>query len=532
MEKMVRQIALYLASGYPMVNLVTSEEQRAMKDVFAAIRKVGKNAIVWSATADAQKFAPNDEKRAEILPDTKVLDGMLAYWLNPENRITNTVLVLLDLGSYKNYLLNEPSLNRGLRDAIANAPTMDAQKAEQGCNVIHVGPEFPMYPAIEKMVQTMTYDLPTSDDYREIVAENAKANDLAIPESDDQIVRACAGLTWDEANNAVCLSVVETGEFNPRIIKREKVQVIKQTGFLSLLPAEPGGIDVVGGLDLLKADLQEVFSGDSADMEEFGCDPRKGILLVGPPGTGKSLVMKVISAINRNESILADVPGMQDSLIGNTEKNTRKATSLCSAVAPVNVCFDEIDKALAGSQSQNAGDSGVGRKQFGHLLSWMQEQKGCFLVLTANSIAGIDAAMFRAGRIDKIWAVDYPAPPERIEILNIHFAKRKRNLADIFTTDKHRDDFIAATEDYSGAEIEQICKNSILRAFADGKRKVTAEDVISAAKRMVPLSQTAKDEVRAMRDWCKQNAEPASSYRADGYKTVAPKSGGRKLQTY
>jgi SpoVK/Ycf46/Vps4 family AAA+-type ATPase len=233
----------------------------------------------------------------------------------------------------------------------------------------------------------------------------------------------------------------------------------------------------------------------------------KGILLVGPPGTGKSLSAKVIGMILGIPMLRWDVARTFASLVGETERRTGETLALADAMSPCGLWLDEVDKAFAGVQGGGANDSGVGMKMFGQVITWMQERKKpVFLFATANDVRGLPSAFYRKGRFDEVFALDLPNMKEREAIFRIHLLKRKRNPEGLVDLPK----LSAATRDFVGAEIEAVIERAMFRAFAQ-RRQLTEQDIINAIARTVPISKTASAEIDVMRTWSQKNATPASS---------------------
>jgi SpoVK/Ycf46/Vps4 family AAA+-type ATPase len=129
-----------------------------------------------------------------------------------------------------------------------------------------------------------------------------------------------------------------------RIILRNKTDIIKRTDILELLPE--ADIDQIGGLDLLKEWISERADAMiSEEAREFGIDPPKGVLIVGPPGGGKSQVAKAVAAVMGVTGIKFDIGRVFGSLVGQSEQRTRKALALLDAMSP---CLCLVDRGCHG----------------------------------------------------------------------------------------------------------------------------------------------------------------------------------------
>ena len=287
--------------------------------------------------------------------------------------------------------------------------------------------------------------------------------------------QAARGLTEFEAETAFALSLVKEGAFSHQVITQTKAQMIRKSGLMEFWP--PVAIEDVGGLQSLKG-----YIGNRKRAFEPGNDhlPRpKGILLVGIPGTGKSLSCKATASILGWPLIRLDIGALKNSLVGESERRMRQATRVIDAFGEAVIWLDEVEKAFAGTHSSGQTDAGTTASMFGHFLTWMQETKAPVLVMaTANNIAQLPPEFLRAGRFDAIFFVDLPTVAERGEILDIMRHRYATELP------------IPASDlsGYTGAEIEQLAKDSIF----DGTD--------TAMENIVPLSRDhARGDQRAPR---------------------------------
>lgn len=286
---------------------------------------------------------------------------------------------------------------------------------------------------------------------------------------------------------------------------REKAEMVKRHRALEVMPAV--SLDQVGGLVPLKKWVASRIKAMDPAAWELGVDKPKGCALVGPPGTGKSLLGKVIGGVLGVATIRFDVSAVFQGLVGSSEENMRDALFMLESLAPCVVLLDEIDKVVSTS---GGGDSGVGQKVLGALLTFMQETKEpIFWVPTMNRTDNVPAELMRAGRLDEVFGVARPNADEREEILRIHLQRRKVDvdaLADCLPA------VADAMKGFVGAEVEGVASAARLAAFNEGDDVAVTEthlmDAVTATK---PLAQKMPQQFEAMETWCKEHAVPANA---------------------
>lgn len=330
------------------------------------------------------------------------------------------------------------------------------------------------------------------------------------PQGREKVVRSALGLSSNQAQRVFAKAIVADGVLDERAIDFvtvEKKQIIRESGALEFF-APTESIADVGGVEILKEWLRTREAAFSQEARDYGLPAPKGIALIGIPGTGKSLTAKMIAGLWRLPLIRLDVGALFGGLVGQSEENTRRALALAETVAPCLLWIDEIEKGLA----VGGGDGGTSMRVFGSILSWMQEKtKPVFIVATANNIAMLPPELLRRGRFDEIFFLDLPTLAERREIFEVYLRKRKRPVQG-FAVDR----LAAASEGYVGAEIEQAVIDAMYMAYSDRThpgRDVTMEDILAALARQVPMSQSQREAMGALRQWLAEGRAQSASFR-------------------
>ena len=306
------------------------------------------------------------------------------------------------------------------------------------------------------------------------------------------------GLSQFEIENILSLAYADDGELTKKdlgIIFEQKRQMIMKSGILDMLPQRES-LEDIGGLDNLKEWLNKkakIFKNiDKA--KDFGVDIPKGVLIAGVPGCGKSLNAKAAAKLFEVPLLRLDMGRIMGKYVGESEANMRKAITLAEAIAPCVVWIDELEKGLAGV-GEGGGSADVTTRLFGSLLTWMQEKESAaFVVATANDITKLPPELLRKGRFDEIFYVGLPNDTERKKIFEIHISKRRKDdLKDIDV-----DLLVSRSRGYSGADIEGVVKESIENVYAEGKKKLTTEDILEAIKNTHSLSEIMKEPLKKM----------------------------------
>jgi SpoVK/Ycf46/Vps4 family AAA+-type ATPase len=183
---------------------------------------------------------------------------------------------------------------------------------------------------------------------------------------------------------------------------------------------------------------------------------------------------------------------------GNPEATFVSACRTMEEMAPAVLWFDEIEM---GVTSKNDDASGTLGRIFAFFLTWMQEKtRGLFVAATANRIDLLPAEMIRKGRFDEVFFVDLPSEAERLEICRIHLQKRGIDPAPL-----QIERLLQFTKGWTGAEIEQLVVSSLTSAKLEG-RSLESDDLLNTTAKIVPLSQTMKEQVEHIRAWALDRA--------------------------
>lgn len=488
-EVMQTQIMNYIRAGYSGLYVVSSEENRVENEFKSVVETLNYNLFAWSLTEGLVNTRDGSSRNA-----TDPMDAIAAVSELPEN----TVVLLRD---FHQFLDNaNPMLTRAFKDALRIGKSRGQVLVILGCRQV-------LPPELEREVVVIEFKLPGKDELGVVLDNIARSAKKAKPKEDarDQLLDAACGLTCLEAENALALSVIEQDAFSPAIVAREKALTVKKNGLLEIVP-NAQGLDEIGGLDLLKKWLVQRQDAFGKKAQAYGLPSPKGLLIIGLPGTGKSLTAKATAAVLGRPLLKLDAGRLFGGLVGQSESNLRAAIQTAEAIAPAVLWLDEIEKGFNGSKSSGVTDGGTASRVFGSFISWMQDRTApVFIVATANDVSLLPPELLRKGRFDEIFFVDVPNAEEREAIWRIQIRKYGRD------PEKFRVGALAdLSAGWTGAEIEQAFVDALYAAFAMGQEP-TDLTLSMVAEDLIPLSKLMCEQISALRKWSKGRARLATS---------------------
>jgi ATP-dependent 26S proteasome regulatory subunit len=343
---------------------------------------------------------------------------------------------------------------------------------------------------------------------------------VTIKYTDDlrnNVVQGMRGLSTHEAENILCYSLRVNRGFGPGLvdtIEDQKALTIEKSEILTYVPKDRiATMDEIGGYEELKEFIATRKLSYTRKARELKLDLPKGIVLVGVPGVGKSVMGKVIARELSLPLVILNVSAIFGSLVGESERRIRTALATVDALDGAVMLVDEAEKALGGA-SEAQGDSGVSRRVFGVLLTWLTEKTSrTFVVMTMNRTRGIPAEFLRRGRFDEVFCADVPNEFERDQILKIHCRKRYITIEE-YAVDEWKE-LIKKTTDCVGAELEQlVCDARFVSFAARESGQPTIKELMDAIPK-APIAVAERESIEEIRKACEGRARPVSKQRTN-----------------
>ena len=279
------------------------------------------------------------------------------------------------------------------------------------------------------------------------------------------------------------------------ILSAKKQVLIENGGILELqVLSDEEKAHKLAGMGTYQEWIKErtVFMKNAEEFKlKLGIMPPKGVLLCGIPGCGKSEAAKMLQIQWDGIPLLRmNIDAMMGGVVGESEKNLRKALKQAEAMAPCILWIDEIEKGLSGASGKSGGDSGTFKRMFGRLLSWMQDnKKSCFIFATANDISQLPVEFFRKGRFDELFGVYMPTQEECKNIFLEHMRRAEdmcKSQAKELGMESASDLFEKSFTDNTNKENEKIVNGvfgPVMNELAQQKMFVSGADIAEIVKR-------------------------------------------------
>lgn len=501
----------YIRAGYSGLYITNHEESRVEQTVASVADELGYSLYTWAITTGIVST-----ENSQVLPETEdPIAALAAFDKLPEK----TVLLARDFHAFLGTMEGpgSPLLTRKLKETLRLGAATNRVFIVSGC-LLRLPPE------IEKHVTVIEFQLPDRDTLRRVLdGVLASSKTLLKPDVVDAVLDAARGMTTTQAEDAFALSFAETGGVAPAVVAREKTQAVKKSGLLEIVETETA-LSEIGGLEHFKAHIalnRRLFTKAARD---YGLPQPRPLLVVGQPGTGKSLSATAMGKLLGVPLVRVDAGALFGSLVGQTEGNWRTVYATLKACAPCVAWIDEVDGAFSGHKSSGQTDGGTGARLCKAMLQDIPKENGIAWFFTANDVDCLPDPLI--DRLD-VWSVDLPNRTERIAIWQIQIAKDRTSEKQGRTAKKLGVDtgrLADLTDGFSGRQIEMAVIDALRLAFNED-REPTHDDFANVVGGMTPTSKLMAEAIEARRKRLANRARAASA--PEGASVAKPT--GRKL---
>jgi AAA+ superfamily predicted ATPase len=397
---------------------------------------------------------------------------------------------------FDTYLFLDQPLDKQAIRKIKDIVTRHQMDFDFTVNLVFLSQTAAVPTELERYSEVVFFDLPDENALREESNKLASKDKLDLSGENaptEETITNLKGLTLFEVEQAYTQSWKIFGHVDLNFIREFKKGAIAKTELLSLLESDVGFEDV-GGLSVLKAWIEKSAGGWTVKGKNFGLPLKKGLLMVGVPGCGKSLTAKAIGKKYQLPVISFDPSRIFSSMVGESEHNMTRILKIIEKVSPCILFIDEIEKAFAGSHSSTFSDAGVTARVIGKFLIWFQDCTApVFTVATSNNIQYLPPEL--VSRFDEVFFVNMPQDVEREDIFKIHINKLNRN-PDSFDLKK----LAEKSQDLSGREIEQVLKDAMYEAF-HSNQDINTEIILNCLVKKTSLIKTMAEQLQFLLNW-------------------------------
>ncbi len=488
MEKWEGSLDLLIRSRTPIIWIRSSEEERVEELLERSAKRMSPRRLAIWDYIKGIKGIVNSQGVGARQPMA------VLQWLESIQSSNPTTLLLKDFHRF----CEDPGIARMLKN-------LSSELRKTPHNIVLSSGNWSPPSELDDSLTILDLPLPKQSELKTLLSNISKASG-ALLETNVliELTRACSGLSEARVRQVAARALAQRGKMGKEDLAEvleEKRQSVARSEVLEYCEAKATEQDI-GGLDALKNWLAQRYMAFSEEAKSFGLPLPKGVLLIGPQGTGKSLTAKAIADSWSMPLLRLDVGRLFAGLVGASEARTRETIQRAEAMSPCILWIDEIDKAFGGD---SRSDGGTSQRVLANILTWMSEKTSAvFVVATANGIDKLPAELLRKGRFDEIFLLDLPTRQERFSILQLHIDQRRPKLEIPLQT------IVDRTEGFSGAELEQTIIEGMHFAFAE-RRELQESDLILACSQLVPLSRTAKEQLDSLKEWASTGRARAAS---------------------
>lgn len=439
---LLKEFGVAVGAAQTGIRVNTDEIPDALSTISAACQKHGWELRVWDKTRGLQaKDKPQKKTPGNPSPLAGIAAAQQKAGAQQESALA-AVLSFLDEPAkqdnsggddsqipvvvvFKNFHLAFERVREEMVSAVQHLIEDGKEKSKFIVGLMPAEAKLP--PEVDPLFHVIDHELPDEQELltivRGVVRDDEFSDDAEPPpasQDEKAVCKAALGLTRLQAEGVFAASMVQHGKVLANEVWEHKAKILNREGLVELHKS-PLNFSNVGGLHGVKDFLKRLCSYDP--LEDEDSDARaKGVVAVGPPGTGKSLLAYCLGNELNIVALKANPGNLMDQYVGNTEKNTRKFFQICKRMAPCVVIMDEVGQVMpSGGQDDS---SGVAKRMLGTFLTAMNDvQEPIFWFFTSNDVESLHEAFLRAERVDAKIYVRLPDAEQRAEVWRIYLKK-------------------------------------------------------------------------------------------------------------
>lgn len=490
MTDFAKTIRTYLQAGVGGVQVITRDETELIRELVETLKK--QDVFVWSLASGAYNASTGVRPKPPSKEDEGGINALLKEMRDlcaktPAGGKQRLVLLLGadDVGD------QDPMLRR----ALIEQKVACRQNGHLLVLVSHRAET--MHAEIADEFSVVPHPPPTPEEIADSIYSFAAEQNIKVDAS--AAGRALAGLTRSRALDLFGRAAV-TDDVSPGRLLTLKAEDFSSKAFLSVHSPANGFSSLVGH-GVMKQWLQK---RRKMIMGESKLAAPKGIVLAGPPGTGKTRFAEAIAYEYGVAWLTLNAGALFGKYVGESEERMAEAFEIAESMAPCVLHIDEAERAF-GEGGDN--DSGVSDRVIGQMLTWMSKakRKTVFCVFTSNYPHLLPAALTRKGRIDAHWHLDFPTAQERAAVFR-HYLSKSPYVNPAVISDDAIVGYIEESALYTPAEIENIVFDAEVEAENSAAGVLTVEMVREEISLLTPIAKSQEQEIALMTAWTKQYA--------------------------
>ncbi|MFM7676841.1 MAG: AAA family ATPase, partial [Synechococcus sp.] len=338
---LVQQLDLLIRARTPILWIRSLEEERVEQLLQLVAQRLGGRALLQWDFIGGLSGDPNRSGEGARNP----MAALEAITRLPAEQ--GAILLLKDFHRYG----EDAGICRRLRN-------LASQLRQVPHTLVISAPDWPLPRELEDSITVLDLPLPDAAEIGQLLRSIARASGVPLePGVLEQLTAACHGLSEQRVRQLAARALARRGQLGVddlQEVLEEKRQAIARSELLEYCPTEATPADI-GGLEALKSWLEQRHRAFSEEAQAYGLPLPRGVLLVGPQGTGKSLTAKAIAHGWAMPLLRLDVGRLFAGLVGASEARTREMIQRAEAMAPCVLWIDEIDKGFGGDPRSDGG---------------------------------------------------------------------------------------------------------------------------------------------------------------------------------